>query len=218
MCTLNNVKGMIVNMKTTIKQQLQDVKRVLIVIDMVNGFVKEGALASSNIEHIIPEIIRTIEFCKERGDQLIFIRDCHERGCSECKPYGPYAEHCLKGTAECEIIDELQPYVTADVLVIDKNNTNFMFAPKMIPYLEMMPNLEEVIGCGCLSEVCVVNGLIALKQWCNEYNRQVEVSTSEDIMETYTASDHDIAYWNQFAKQMMELNGVKVYGKRKEWK
>lgn len=205
-------------MKTISKQQLQNVKRVLIVIDMVNGFVKEGVLASSNIEHIIPNIIRTIEFCKERGDQLIFIRDCHSKGCSECKPYGLYEEHCLKGTKECELIDELQPYVTDDALVIDKNNTNFMFAPMMIPYLGMMPNLKEVIGCGCLSEICVANGLISLKQWCNEMNWQVEVVTSEDLMETYVAPGRDVAYWNQFAKQMMELNGVKVYGKRKEWR
>ena len=39
------------------KEKLENIKYLLIVVDMVNGFVREGAMASQNIEHIIPSTI-----------------------------------------------------------------------------------------------------------------------------------------------------------------
>ena len=38
------------------KVELEKIKELLIVVDMVNGFVREGAMADSYIEHIIKPI------------------------------------------------------------------------------------------------------------------------------------------------------------------
>ena len=36
-------------------------KKLLVIIDMINGFVKEGALADKQINNITPNIIKLIE-------------------------------------------------------------------------------------------------------------------------------------------------------------
>ena len=43
-------------------------KKLLLVIDMVNGFVKEGALADEYINNITPNIIKLIEEFKHNCD------------------------------------------------------------------------------------------------------------------------------------------------------
>ena len=78
-------------------------EKILIVVDMINGFVEEGAMADKYISHIIPEIEKLIQENKE----VIFIKDCHNKDCAEFKSY---PEHCIKGTKEAEIVDELKKY------------------------------------------------------------------------------------------------------------
>lgn len=39
-------------------KELEKIEKLLINVDMVNGFVKKGAMADSYIEHIIPEHIK----------------------------------------------------------------------------------------------------------------------------------------------------------------
>ena len=37
------------------RKKPSEIKRLLVVIDLVNGFVREGTMADKYIEHIIPE-------------------------------------------------------------------------------------------------------------------------------------------------------------------
>ena len=53
---------------------MNDVNEILIIVDMVNGFVREGAMADKYIEHIIPEQIKLINNLDDMK-QLIFIKD-----------------------------------------------------------------------------------------------------------------------------------------------
>ena len=42
------------------KENLKELKEILIVVDMVNGFVKEGTLANSGYMEIVPKQIELI--------------------------------------------------------------------------------------------------------------------------------------------------------------
>ena len=46
------------------RKNLEELKELLIVVDMVNGFAKEGAMADPNIMKIVPEIERLISIFK----------------------------------------------------------------------------------------------------------------------------------------------------------
>lgn len=39
-------------------KELEKIEKLLINVDMINGFVKKGTMADSYIEHIIPEHIK----------------------------------------------------------------------------------------------------------------------------------------------------------------
>ena len=110
-------------------KKIEELKRLLIVVDMVNGFIKEGAMADSSINNITSNIVNTIgEFMSKRDAQVAFIKDTHELGCQEFKRY---PVHCVKGTSEAELIDELIRF-EKDSLVYEKNSTSTMFAPNFM--------------------------------------------------------------------------------------
>ena len=54
-------------------------KDCLIIVDMVNGFVREGVLHDEEISKIIPTQIKLIKEAKETKQLIIFIKDNHRQ-------------------------------------------------------------------------------------------------------------------------------------------
>lgn len=77
----------------------------LIIVDMLNGFVREGVLHDEKISKIIHKQIKLIKEAKERKQLIIFIKDNHTKESTEFERFGNKA-HCLKGTSESEVVDE----------------------------------------------------------------------------------------------------------------
>ena len=122
-------------------EKLRKVRELLITVDMVNGFVKEGPLAAPSIMRIVPRQIELLEEASnDKNTGLIFIRDSHSEDATEFKTY---PAHCIRGTYETEIIDELKKYEKYGVSYF-KNSTNFMFAPGIQQDLLKLYNLEKV--------------------------------------------------------------------------
>ena len=48
---------------------------VLFIVDMNNGFAREGALSSERVEKIIPNIVKAIEGFKGNGDRIVAFTD-----------------------------------------------------------------------------------------------------------------------------------------------
>ena len=192
-------------MKVKSVEDYKKIKESLIVIDMVNGFVKEGVLAAPSIARVIPHQIKTIErFLNDSNKAVTFIRDSHCKGAVEFKTFPP---HCLQGSKESELVDELKVYED-DALIYLKNSTNFVFAPGFIHDLDYMTNLEKVYLQGCLSEVCVKNGGITLRNFFDEHNMNVDVCFDEAGIDTYDAPGHNVDEINVRAFNDMEANGL----------
>lgn len=89
-------------------KKLEDIRRLLVVVDMVNGFVKDGALADRYIERIIPNINGMLKEFKNADNSLVaFVKDSHNDECSEFKKF---PKHCISGTFESEVVNELKSY------------------------------------------------------------------------------------------------------------
>ena len=191
---------------------LKDAKELLINIDMVNGFVKKGVLAAPSIMRIVPRQIELLEEGLKREDTgIIFIRDSHSVDAEEFKTY---PVHCVKGTYESELIDELkkfEPYA----LEYLKNSTNLVFVPKLQKDLLNLEKLEKIRLMGCLSEVCVLNGAIGLRNFFDEYNRHVEVMVHPDAIDTFDSLDHPADLVTENALKQMQSNGIKVLSKKR---
>ena len=118
-------------------------KKCLIVVDMVNGFVREGVLHDNAIETVIPIQIKLIKEIIADGGLVIFIKDTHNKDSKEFKRFGN-TYHCLEGTKEADLVDELIPYEGLEnTISIEKNSTSFMEAPNFRKIVKELNNVEE---------------------------------------------------------------------------
>ena len=190
-------------------KNIKEVKRTLIVVDMVNGFIKEGNMKDRTIEKIIPENERLInEFIKEE-EGLIFIKDCHEDNSIEFKKF---PKHCVKGTSEANLVDELLKY-EQNALVYEKNSTSAIFAPHFIDDISKMENLSEVVITGCCTDICVSNLAIPLQNYFDENNKEVNIIVPENAVETYDSPYHPRDIYNDMAFKLMNQAGIKLVKK-----
>ena len=191
-------------------EYLKNVKELLITIDMVNGFIKEGTLAAPNIKRIIPKQVERIKEALASMDKgIVFIKDAHTEKSTEFKTY---PKHCIKGSSESELVDELKVF-EKDALVYLKNSTNLIFAPNMQSDLLKLDNIQNVKLMGCLSEVCVLNGAIGLRTFFDEHNKDVDVSVYADSIDTFDTNDHPADIITEKALNDMQSNGIKILRK-----
>lgn len=191
------------------KDYLEELRSLLIIVDMVNGFVREGKMSDPYIEHIIPEQLRLINMFLKNNGSVAFIKDNHEIGCEE---FNRYPEHCVIGTTEANLIDEFIPYEN-DALVYPKNSTSAIFAPNFMEDIKRMKNLREVIITGCCTDICDLNLAIPLRNYFDETNRQVEIIIPINAVETYDAPFHKRDEYNKMAFKLLEQAGIKLVKK-----
>lgn len=191
------------------KKELENLRRLLIVVDMVNGFVRKGAMADPYIEHIIPEQLRLIKMILKENEGLAFIKDNHELGCREFKRY---PEHCVIGTYEADLVDEFIPY-EKDALVYCKNSTSAIFAPNFMGDIEKMKKLKEVIITGCCTDICDMNLAIPLQNYFDETDRDVNIIIPKNAIETFNSPQHNREKWSENAFKFIEQAGIKLVRK-----
>lgn len=199
------------------KKELDELKKLLIIVDMVNGFVKEGNMADPYIAHIIPEQKRLIEQFLNEREGIAFIKDCHEEGCHEFKRF---PIHCLKGTIEAELVDELKQY-EINGLVYHKNSTSAIFAPNFMSDIERMKKLKEVVITGCCTDICDMNLAIPLQNYFDQKDLDVDIIIPTNAVETYNAPYHKREEYNNMAFKFLEQSGIKLvkrYGGMKNGK
>ena len=169
-------------------------KELLFVVDMVNGFVKEGAMHDNKIMDIV-DVIK--EECETHEDR-IFIADTHEIDAIE---FNSFPTHCVKGTSESEIIDELKPYVTT---LLEKNSTNtFHVLDK-----EILKDYDSFMITGCCTDICVMQFALSLKTYLNQMNMNQQVILVEKGVATYDAPTHPANEYHTMAINMMAQSGI----------
>lgn len=190
------------------KDNLKELKRVLIIVDMVNGFIREGNMADKYIEHIIPGHIRLIENLNDY-EGLAFIKDTHEK---ECKEFDRYPIHCVRGTKEAELVDELKKF-EEKALVYEKNSTSAIYAPNFLKDIDKMRNLKEIVIAGCCTDICDINLAIPLQNYFDQNDRRVKIVVPMNAVETYDAPNHNRNEYNDIAFKLMKQAGIQLVKK-----
>ena len=193
-------------------KNLKVYKGMLIVVDMVNGFVREGVLHDEKIADVIPRQIELIKDAKSRGDLIVFIKDTHDENAVEFKRFGG-TKHCVRGTSEANLVDELLPFENdEDTISIEKNSTSFMEAPEFRNLIAELYNIERVDVVGCCTDICDFNGTMGLANYFDQTNRNVELNVHTDAVATYAQEARknyvDAAYL------LMEQQGIQLVKKR----
>lgn len=198
-------------MKT--KKQINEMEEAVFVIDMNEGFCEEGNLADPTIKHIVPNIVQILRAVLEKGEGLFVVNDKHTKDSVELKRY---ALHC-HNEKESRTIKELQIYEQYADRMFYKNSTCALFAPGMMEMLMEMINLKRVVIVGCCTDICIQNFAIALRNFFDEMNMDVEIVVPKNAVETFHIPEvHDRDENNQRAYRVMENTGIKLVKTMKE--
>jgi len=190
-------------MKTN-KEVLREYKKALYIIDMVKGFVNTGPMHDKKIAATIPEQQKLIKKFIQENQMVSFIKDTHRKNATEFKNF---PEHCLIGSKEAELVDALMPY-EKDAIIYEKNSTSAFVLPEMLSDLENLTNLTEIVGCGCCTDICVLNFLIPLKNYFNQINREVSIFAVKQGIETYDSPSHHREEYNEMAYKLISQAGI----------
>ena len=113
--------------------QIDPAKTVMIVVDMQNDFVAEGAkLRSPSAAAMVPKLASTLNFCRENGIRVIYTAHVLDAMDSTCvyyhDLYPPIADRStlVDGTSGVEIFPDLAP--APDEHVIKKHRYSAFFA------------------------------------------------------------------------------------------
>lgn len=187
-------------------KEMEEIEKLLINVDMVNGFVKKGAMADSYIQHIIPEHIKLMKQIQEKKEAIAIIKDTHKENCRE---FNRYPAHCIEGTEEAQLVEELEQF-EKDAFVYPKNSTSTIYAPNFIEDINKMVNLKEVIIIGCCTDICVLNLAIPLQNYFDQKDRDIKIIIPKNAVETYDAPYHKREEYNEMAFKLMEQAGINL--------
>lgn len=194
-------------------KNLKVYETALIVVDMVNGFVNEGVLHDKNIRKIVPRQLELLEEAEKKGSLIILVKDTHNKNATEFKRFGN-TTHCIQGTSEAELIDELKPFEQKDnVITVEKNSTSLMESPEFREIVRQAENLKEVNFVGCCTDICVFNGAMGLANYYDQWNRDVTINVHEDAIATYSEDERE--EYVQSAKLLMKQQGINLVSKKR---
>lgn len=126
-------------------------KKALLVIDMLNDFVLEGApLEVPKGRETIPALKRRIEEARREGIPIIYICDNHDKDDKEFKVWPP---HAISGTEGAEIIKELQP--EEKDYIMRKQRYSGFFKTNLDGLLKKL-DVAELIITGLVTNICVL--------------------------------------------------------------
>lgn len=186
------------------KEKIQSLQKPLVfVIDMINGFTKEGSLSDQGILDIVDDIKNLLN----QTSPSVFICDGHDL---DSKEFISFPIHCIKGTSESEVISELLPYAKTKFY---KNSTNAFVADEILAYIEdNIREYQDIVVVGCCTDICILQFALALNTYFNEHNmKQQRVITPINMMETYDIEViHKAMKYNEMACLIMQLNGIHV--------
>jgi nicotinamidase/pyrazinamidase len=175
--------------------------RVLIVVDTQEGFTRQGNLASEATTAAIPRIRDIVEQERSAGTPIIFTKDSHVEDDLEFRMFPP---HCIVGTDEHDLVEELRPYEREAESVIHKRRYSAFFETDLEQVLRRLdPSQVHVIG--VCTDICVLHTTSDLR------NRDYDVVVRADGVETFDAPGHDHEEVNRWALGHIEnILGARV--------
>lgn len=125
----------------------------LLIIDMLNDFVLEGApLEVPDTRKVIPVIKREIEKAREEGKPVIYICDSHDPDDREFKKMG-WPPHAVKGTMGAKIVKELEP--RQGDIIIEKTTYSGFYNTKLEETLRSL-GVDSLRLTGCVTHICIM--------------------------------------------------------------
>lgn len=179
--------------------------KLLLIVDMINGFLKEGNMAFESGMVTVEPIIALANSFKANGYDIAAFRDEHAIDSLEFKSY---PVHCVEGTSESLLIDELAIFEN-EIIDIPKRSTNGVNT-KAFQKLLADNKYDEVVVVGVCTDICVLQAGLALVTQFYENNIDTKVTVVSDAVATFDAPGHNAEQYHNFALDLLRNASVQV--------
>lgn len=188
--------------------RLNNSNTAIAVVDVIEGFIHEGPLASERLRHIVDPIVHLLD----QTDAAIhlFFMDHHR---ADAEEFEAFPSHCVAGSREADLVPALQPYADApSAKVILKNSTNGFVSHGFLDWLETRPDLTRFVIVGDCTDLCVKQLALTLKAYFHEVNVMSDIIVPMNMVETYhlDQTHHHGDLMHLLSLYEMKLNGVHV--------
>lgn len=171
-------------------------KDALLVIDMLNDFVLEGApLEVPETRKVMPAIRREIDEARRKGIPIIYVCDAHEKDDKEFSRFG-WPPHAVKGTEGAKVVKELEPQ--KDDIVIEKKTYSGFYNTTLDDTLKRL-GVDSIRLTGCVTHICIM--FTASDAVLRGYN----VTVVKDGVAGLSPEDHEAGL-----RVMKNVLGVKI--------
>ena len=199
---LNNLKNNLLELNTENISNLNLSKTILFIVDMNNGFAKEGLLYSPRVENLIKPIENFSKHICSDLNRIIAFTDSHDENSIELLNY---PTHCLKNSVESDIVDEIKDIKNLEI--IQKNSTNGFFVLNDIDF----DDIDNIIIVGDCTDICIYQLSITLKSYFNQNNINKNIIVPMNLVDTYNIDNvHNAELLNIVFLNSMIQNGINV--------
>lgn len=149
----------------------------VIVIDMLEEFV-HGRLGSERTLSVVAPIERLLIAARRSGKPVVYVGDAHLAGDPEMRVWGP---HAMKGSAEAQIVKELQPHEGDYVL---EKRTYSAFHDTGLDLLLRGLRVDTAVIVGIHTHIC------DRQTAADAFARGYEIIVPEECVNAFTDTDH----------------------------
>lgn len=177
---------------------------MVVMIDMINGFCKFGPLSSPFVNNMVPLMSNFIDRTILAKIPIVSYRDSHPAEATEFKQYPP---HCIAGTEESALVDEL---VRPELIDVPKNSTNGFLAKNP---LELVPSdkIKHIFVIGCVTDICVRDFTATMNKYLEEINQKAQIYVIENLVDTFHIEGvHDRQVEHVLALYQLKNSGVNL--------
>jgi nicotinamidase-related amidase len=194
--------------------------RVAIVsVDLIVGFCHSGPLSSLRVAVILPAVREMLTMAHALGVRKIAVaQDTHREDAEE---FAAFPAHCVAGTPEAEMVEELSTLPFAESFrIIRKNSISSLIAPEFANWELESGSIHTYVVVGDCTDLCVYQAAMALKTRSASEHRGQRIIVPANCVATYDlpvedaraigAQPHEGDLLHHIFVHSMALNGVDV--------
>ncbi len=124
-------------------------KTAVLVIDMINDFVT-GVFKNERAEKIIPNVMRLINFVREKNIHVVYVGDAHLPNIDT--EFDVWPQHAVAGTWGAQVVDEIKP--EKGDFVLQKRRYSAFHGTGLDQLLKEL-KVDTLILTGVVTDICI---------------------------------------------------------------
>lgn len=206
---LNFIKGLkdtIENLSVVSSHVLIPEETCIIVVDMTNGFVKEGNSANEDILKVNDDIADFITISRGKKIDIFALADKQNKDYYENETF---LHNFDKDSEYCQLTEEIME--AGKITVINKNSSNGFLEEEFKK--KVLDRYTNYIIVGCCTDICIQQLALTLKAEFNRQNMIKRVIVPKNLVATYDSVAHNKEITQLMALYNMSINGIEVVKK-----